>query len=125
MADVNDIFKPSDMASMLSAAILEKMTSDERTATLALAFEYLMTPRPRDAYSTTKPKTPVQEAFERAADNMVSRVAFQIIEDDPDIKARLEKIVRDTIEANLAENSDFQRALAQAVAKVMTSGNGY
>lgn len=123
MPSLDDIFKPTDMASILSAALVERMSTEERSAAIAQAFEWMLTPTRKDNYSRDLGPTPLQSAFERALNKVVEDVAFEVIASDPKVRERVMSLIADTIESNLAENSAFRNAVADGVRKAMTGSH--
>jgi nitrogen regulatory protein PII len=122
--DLNEIFKPSDMATLLSSVIIEKMTDEQKSGIMTQAFEFLLTPQKRQGDYTPGPgRTPVQDAFQNALRAVVDKVALRVVEQDPEVLAKVEEMVSEAIKANLGDGSAFRDAVAEGVRKAMTKSN--
>lgn len=118
--DANEMFKPSEMSSILAAAILEKMGAEERSAMLASALQYLMTPGPSKDYGRTPGVTPVQAAFDQSAGFAIQQVTREIMDADEAFQARLRELVTEKIQEALAADSWFEGAVQRGVAEAMS-----
>lgn len=117
MADESGLFSPTNMSTLLAAAMVEKMTQAERDTMLAGAISYLMTPvstNPSDYRAPTR--TPVESAFRQAADQVITKVARERLEADADFLAKIDGMVTDAVKLALANDSELARLIGEAIA---------
>lgn len=83
------------IAGAVTAAIFEKLTHEQREALLKASLAHLVEQQPtRNAYGQSTPgPSPLQEAFNREAANMLSRLARERLEADPKFKDLVDGIL--------------------------------
>jgi hypothetical protein len=121
MADESGLFSPTNMSTLLAAAMLEKMSTTERDLMLAGALTYLMTPkRPPNSYGSEPAITPIDQAFRDAANTVIRKVAEDTLEASEEFKTKLEALVVEALQAALAGDSDFHQMIGRAVAEALS-----
>jgi hypothetical protein len=96
---------PADaMQQVVAKAIMEGLTEDQRTSVIASAVQYLLTPQKVNSWDREGP-TPVEVAFKNAVDKVVREVAFDMVEANEDLRAKIRDMVQDAIAAVLRDDS--------------------
>lgn len=105
---------------LVAEGILSQLTEEGRQNLIKQAIEYLLTPpKSTDRYSTTTPKSPIQEAFENAATWVVRDVVKDIIEKDEAFKTTVNNMVTDTVAAAMDNDYDFQKLVSDAYSEAL------
>lgn len=104
------------MSMVVSKAILEGISAEQKEALLEQAVTALITPVQRDRYSTTPAKTPLQEAFEDAARRAVQTVAYEMVEANTAFNARVREMVGEAIATAAVDDYDLKSRVTTAVA---------
>lgn len=79
------------MRSVVTAAILQTISPEQRDTLIQEALKSLLVPKQSDYYGTKK--TPIQEAFERAAFQVAMRVAEGYFAENETVRAEMEGLV--------------------------------
>ncbi len=115
------------MSQIVSKAILEGVSAEQRDTLLAAAVDALITPE-RGSYGV-KPKTPIQEAFEAAAKNACHQVAAQMIAEDPQFMQTVRDLTREAIDKALSadtwEAEEVRRKILGAIAESAAASSNW
>lgn len=108
-------FDAEFMSQVVSKAILDGISQDQRDALLAAAVEALVTPK-RTTYGMT-PKTPIQEAFESAAEIACRQIAHETLTQDARFMDRVRELTREAIERALSAEGgeELRRKILAAI----------
>lgn len=90
------------MQAVVSKAILEGISQDQKLSLVEQAINYLVTAPPAPAYGRTQP-TPLQSAFNRAVEAVSTKVVMEIIQAE-ELDAAIREGCEKAIRTNLAEN---------------------
>ena len=105
---------------IVSEAILRSLDDQKRDALVQQALQYLLTPQ-ESGYSYGRKKTPLEEAFEFAIRSVAGEVVSDHLEQDAQVKERLNGLVAEAF-AKALEN-DRERItdrLADAITSALT-----
>ncbi len=80
------------LQSVLSTAILEFITPENRDAMIKEAVAYLLKTPPKEPFSNRTPDPPLQEAFKRAVSNAANKIAQELLE-KPEYRAQVEDVM--------------------------------
>lgn len=82
--------------SIVSGAILQSLDADKRDALIKGAIQHLLTPSPdRGGYGQRT--TPLQDAFNRAVENVSSGIAKDMIEKDADLQTKIRALLNEAL----------------------------
>ena len=103
------------MTAVVSRAILEGISTEQRDLLLEQAVTALVTPKKVNSWDRDG-VTPLQEAFARAAQATVNRVAYEMVETNEAFVARIREMIGEAIAAAAEEDYNLKEKVVQAVA---------
>jgi hypothetical protein len=109
------------VAGIASAAIFDAMSADMRESVIKQAVQYLLTPEEnRGRFGPGK--TPLQNAFDQAIQQVAYKVVKERIEEDPVISEHIQSLIHPLMTQALnAEAVDYETTLADAIGSAMGS----
>lgn len=105
---------PDEMTKIVSAAILEKISAEQRTTLISDAIQHLLQPSQKDNYYGGK-TSPLQEAFRHATVEVARIIVLEELQKDGEFKARIRELTTKAFE-KLASNDQIVSDLAHAIA---------
>jgi hypothetical protein len=109
------------MTAVVSRAILEGISTEQRDLLLEQAVTALVTPVKKDRYSLDPATTPLQEAFRLAAQRVVNQVATEMVEANPEFVAKVHEMVGEVIVKAAEEDYGLKSKIQYAVAEALIS----
>lgn len=110
---------PDAMAALVSKAILEGIDNEQRNLLLEQAVTALVTPVKNERWSTDPGKTPLQEAFARAAQVVVNKVAMELVEANEEFAARVRDLIGEAIAVAAESDYGLKEKVGRAVADAL------
>lgn len=102
------------MAAVASTAIFEQMSEENRNLVLQQALQHLLSPMKQERYSSTPPKSPLQEAFELAIRQAAFTAVKEKIENDPELQAKIQELLGPLINSAMsAEAENYNTSLSE------------
>ena len=106
----------SALQSALSEAIIQQLGDEGRKALIADALEYLTKQPGKPKYGQEPVPSPVMSSFRDVSWKMCREVVADLFKNDPEIKEKIEGLVRKALELALAKDNDALAAtLADAI----------
>lgn len=120
---------PADLVrSTVATIILDKLTPEQREGLLAASLAHLVEPRkPQASHGYASPKqtpSPLQEAFNEAAAQMLAQLARERLESDPRFRAAIDGILDECLARLYSSESaaDGYQSPRQALVDRVVSG---
>jgi len=109
-------FDETGLKSVVSAWIMQQMTSEQREAAIAAALGYLLE-QPKDKYGYGKGTSPLQQSFNLAIEQVMRQVVREMVETDPHIQAQVKQLLAETFSKWLSEygNEHVRRNVVEAI----------
>ena len=117
------------MQAIASRAILEGIGEEQKLSLVEQAIQYLITTPATDRYSTVKPPTPLQEAFNAGVQRASRAVVDELLKEE-EISAAIEAGIRKALVDDLAGNDGWLRdtiveAISSKVGDVFRKERGW
>lgn len=110
---------PSSMEAMVSRAIFEGMTQEHRDELIKQALASVLGRSERNGYGTMLP-SPLQSAFNSAAESVLHKIAHQKFSEDEEFKNQLEGLFKDVAKRLFAE--DIRTKLIEQISNQVIKG---
>lgn len=111
------------MQSIVSAAVLQAMGTEARDTVMKAAIEYLLTPKSDDRYSYSKPKSPLQRAFENAIEVYAMGAAREWLEEREDARQQIRDLYVAAYQKMVTDyQPDLIDRIAQQMARALSGG---
>ena len=108
------------MSAVVSRAILEGVSSEQRDLLLEQAVKALVTPPQRESWRAGPPDpTPLQGAFDRAAQTVVNKVAMEMVGENEEFAQRVRELVGEAISVAADRDYDLKAKIGCAVADAL------
>jgi hypothetical protein len=109
-----------DVAEFVSAALLTKLDQNARDELIKEALKTLISPPERNSYGQLQ-KSPLQEAFDQAVRRTTQTIAYDMIEENAEFKAKLKELITEAVEVLFTrKREDVTNKIADAIIKGMT-----
>lgn len=109
------------MKNLVSEAIFQSFDAQKREELVKVALQTLLQPPPENYSSRTKPKSPLQEAFESAIVDHARILVRESLTNRPEIKEELDKIILEGMNKFLTDKrEDMVEKIADAMRKGIT-----
>lgn len=121
---------PNDMKAIVSAAILDKMSREQRDVLVQEAIASLLVPQKQDSYSRVEAKTKLQDAFSTAAYTVTVEIVREHLRTDEAFRGAVTTMVTRGI-LSLLDNESDSAKLSGSVASIIAAlfekaaGNSY
>lgn len=106
------------MTAVVSRAILEGISTEQRDLLLEQAVTALVTPAKTNSWDRTG-TTPLQNAFNLAAQTVVNKVAFEMVEANEPFARRVRDLVGEAIATAAETDYDLKEKVGRAVADAL------
>lgn len=111
---------PAAMQALVTKALFEGMTQEQKDSLITQALTALMTSSVRKNHWDPQPLSPLQEAFNNAASVIARQVAIRRLETDEQFKASVEQLFTDLGKKLFA--SEFREKLIERLANAVFHG---
>ncbi len=108
-------FNEDGLKDLVSGWVIQQMSGEQREAVLANAVKYLIT-QPKDNYGRAG-NSPLELAFNIAIERVMRDIATDMIENDPEVRAKLTTLLGETFGSFMGSwaGESAKRALINAV----------
>lgn len=103
------------MTAVVSRAILDGISTEQRDLLLEQAVTALVTPQKTNSWDRAG-TTPLQDAFARAAQTVVNKVAMEMVEANEEFTQRVRDLVGEAIAVAAETDYDLKDKVGRAVA---------
>lgn len=113
---------PEALAPVVSAAILQHLSTEERDGLITQALQYLVTP-PKPApgsYGRDVPETPLQQALRIGVANAARQVIDEVIADSGLVK-QIRDVLQPQVAGMLADHGGMREAVVTGIANALAA----
>jgi hypothetical protein len=109
------------MQQMVAKAIFETMTAEQRETLVQGAITHLLTVplKGPHSYSSTPPKSPLQEAFEMSVYKLAREMAVDMIEKDETVRTHVKTLLGDAL-AKLFDDDTVRERIADKMSEALS-----
>ena len=112
-------FDPATMNQIVSKAIIESISDEQRDLIIQQAVNSLLKAPPRSGYGV-EPQTPIQAAFDNAVSMAAMKIAHDFVAENEQLKDKVRALLAQSAEVLLAdEYSEFGQKMRKGIAAVM------
>jgi len=118
MADINLKLDEEGLKTLAAEAILAQLTTEEKASILQQSIQYLLTPK--DSGYGYRKTTPLQDAFQVAVQKMAHEIAREVLDDMPEIRAKMKELVGEAyIKALVELREETVNSLSSSIVDAM------
>lgn len=109
------------MKTLMAKTIIDSLTTEHKDALFAKAIEHILKEQVSgDGYNKRTYPAPLQEAFNRASEQVANQVARERLENDSEFKAHVERLFTDVTKKLFEE--PIYNGLVEKIAKAVSDG---
>jgi hypothetical protein len=116
------VIETDQVKELVSAAIMQGITTDQRNILIKSAIEYLITPPKKENFYGRDPVSPLQEAFNNGIYTAAQVIAREVVASDPAVQEKIRALLNDAL-VNVFETHREQTI--DSLASAITAGLAY
>lgn len=105
------------MREVIGAAVLKTLDENTRATVISTAITHLL--KPEKTYNGIT-ESPLQQAFNRAIENIAEKMAMEEIENNEEVKSKLRTLLHEAVDTLMANKDESVKKIAAALASAMT-----